>query len=267
MRLHPGFFLQIGAPNFHLGQGGEGRFVVGLNKLVEGEPLDLSGSDGEILGAVGLFKLQHLYATIGEGDSTLGPVGIVGEVCPEADAQPVDLYGSAEVQRHTGVGVPVDAPGCKGPGAVAVVAVAAVDGVLCFEHGFAAGLYIGIGVGVAAFNAVLVVYIQRQVAVVCQFKFLCGTGKEEVAQAGEGSLGIDGGSLAEGDFVNKILGQVAQTAPEDIVHLAVKMHGVLRGREDDLIAFLVFFQVAQFYPAVAAALSLDLAGGVDDLHC
>ena len=165
----------------------------------------------------------------------------MGEVCPQANAQAVDLYGSAEVQCHTGVGIPVDAPGGERPGAVAVVAVNAVDGVLCFEHSLAPGLHIGVGVGIATLDLMLIAHIQRQVTVVFHFKVRRCAGVDKVANAGKCPLGVDGGPLAEGNGVNQIFGQIAQAVPEDIVYLAMDMGGVLRGLNDDLIARLVFF--------------------------
>ena len=111
----------------------------------------------------------------------------------------------------------------------------------------------------------LVVDVDGKIPVVLDLKILRCTGIDEVAHTGKGPVGVDSLALAEGDGVGKLLGQVAQAVPEDVIYLTVDMGRVPGGGDDDLVTLLIFFQIAQFCLIFTAALCQNFTGGITDL--
>ena len=140
--------LHLGAKGFDLGQGGEGGSPLGLNEVFQHKAAHPLGLKGHALGLGAFHQRDVQPAAVGKFHRGLDPVVVVGKICPLGDAQLIQQYFPAKIQRQGCARVAVDAPALVGILAVGAVLKNAVDGVAGGKHRLAARFHVGAGVGV-----------------------------------------------------------------------------------------------------------------------
>ena len=127
---------------------GEGRSPLGLNEILQHKAAHPLGLEGHAL-RLGTFHQRDVQrATIGKFHRGLDPVVVVWKICPLGDAQLIQQYFPAKIQRQGSTRVAVDAPALVGILAVGAVLKNAVDGVAGGKHRLAARFHISAGMGV-----------------------------------------------------------------------------------------------------------------------
>ena len=136
-----------------MGQGGEGRGIVSLDQVADGQG---SGRgrflELEPLGAVGLRQLDGGGSLVGV-QVRLDPQSVMREIGAGVYDYLADFDLSSEIDGQGSFRIPVDTPAGIRPVAMSVVGFDAVDGIAGFERGFAPCLDIRVGVGKSALLA------------------------------------------------------------------------------------------------------------------
>ena len=121
-----------------MGQRREGGSPLGLNQILQHKAAHPLGLKGHALGFGAFHQRDVQLAAIRKFHRGLDPVVVVGEICPLGDAQLIQQYFPAKIQRQGCVRVAVDAPALVGILAVGAVLKNAVDGVAGGKHRLAA---------------------------------------------------------------------------------------------------------------------------------
>ena len=112
-----------------MGQGREGRGTLGLNEVFQHKAAHPLGLKGNALGLGAFYQRNVQLTAIRKFYRSLYPVVVVRKICPLGDAQLIQQYFPAKIQRQGCVRVAVDAPALVGILAVGAVLKNAVDGV------------------------------------------------------------------------------------------------------------------------------------------
>ncbi len=101
---------EITAPCFDLCQGREGRWVVGLDQIMQAQPFGAATRYCKTLRLFCLDQGQAFGVTIRKSDACLFPPCVVGEIGAQIEPDHVDLDGATEMDRQRSVGIAVYAP-------------------------------------------------------------------------------------------------------------------------------------------------------------
>ena len=174
----------------------------------------------------------------------------MGKICPLGDAQFIQQYLPAKIQRQGCVRVAIDAPALVGILAVGAVLKNAVDGVAGGKHRLAAGFHVGAGMGVKTGVAMLVIAVEGQIPPGGDLLRQCQPCADDMAAAHKALGGVGDGLLPEGN--------VEIDLPLDHIHKGFG-HGILE-LDDAVLAGMVDLQCHPVAGLVAVGVNKGYSG-------